>query len=57
MIVMSQFFLYFTTEYIKWRVVKSALVYYTNEVQKKSFQCFGAITFYLDLNGFLFYPH
>lgn len=35
MIVMSWFFLYFTTEYIKWRVVRSVLVYYRNEVQKK----------------------
>lgn len=51
---MNQFFLYFTTEYIKWRVVRSVLVYYRNQVQNKSFQCFGAIASYLDLNGFLF---
>lgn len=55
MIMINQFFLHFTIEYIKWRAVRSVLVYYRNEVQKKIFQCFGAISFYLDLNGFLFF--
>lgn len=53
---MNQFFLYFTTEYIKWRAVRSVLEP-RNKVQKKSFQCLGAVALYLDLNGISFYPH
>lgn len=49
---MNQFFPSFTSEYVKRKAVRSALVYCRNEAKKKLFQPFGAIAFYLDLNAF-----